>query len=115
MALKTLRCCGDASSPEQRSTLMAMHTLKPPQNCIRLLGGLSPIHSMRQRRDQSLMWGIKGPFLLAVAIVVTLVVRGCSVAGAQTTLVQCNPGILGITRKLSLQARQFSHCTDAMT
>jgi hypothetical protein len=31
MALKTLRCCGDSSSPEQRSTLRAINTLNPPK------------------------------------------------------------------------------------
>jgi hypothetical protein len=54
-----------------------------------------------------------GPFLPAAAMVlVTVVVCGCSMAGAQTTLVQSNPSILGISRKLSLRARQFLHCTD---
>jgi hypothetical protein len=31
MALKTLRCCGDASSPEQRSALRGIHSLNPPK------------------------------------------------------------------------------------
>jgi hypothetical protein len=39
MALKTLQCCGDSSSPEQRSALRAIHTLKPPKYYICYLGG----------------------------------------------------------------------------
>jgi hypothetical protein len=31
MALKTLRCCGDSSLPEQRSALRAINTLNPPK------------------------------------------------------------------------------------
>jgi hypothetical protein len=73
MALKTLQCCGDASSPEQRSALKAIHTLNPPQKCIRKLGGLSPIHSMHWRGAQSLMWGARGPFLPAATMVVAVV------------------------------------------
>ncbi len=42
MALKTLRCCGDASLPEQRSTLRAIHTLDPPKNTSASLGGCHP-------------------------------------------------------------------------
>ncbi len=44
MALKTLQSCGDASLPEQRSALRAIHTLNPPKNYIRYLRGLLPIH-----------------------------------------------------------------------
>jgi hypothetical protein len=45
----------------------------------------------------------RGPFPPAAAMVVVVVmpvVCSCSVAGAQTTLVQLNPGILGIAGKL---------------
>jgi hypothetical protein len=73
MALKTLRCCGDASSPEQRSALRAINTLNLPKKYIRKLGGLSPIHSKHRRGAQGLMWGARGPFLLAVAMVVAVV------------------------------------------
>ena len=69
MALKTLRCCGDSSSPEQRSALRTINTLNPPKKYIRLLGGLSPIHSMCRRGAQGLMWGTSGLFLPAVVMV----------------------------------------------
>ncbi len=73
MALKTLWCCGDASSLEQRSSLRAIHTLKPPPKYIHKLGGLLPIHSMHQRGGQGLMWGTRGPFLLAASMVMAVV------------------------------------------
>ncbi len=73
MALKTLQCCGDSSLPEQRSTLRAINTLNPLKEHIRKLGGLSPIHSTRRRGAQGLMWGARGPFPLAAAMVVVVV------------------------------------------
>jgi hypothetical protein len=74
MALKTLRCCGDASLPEQRSTLRAINTPKPPPKYIpKLVGGLSPIHLNRQCGAQGLMWGARGPFPPVVAMVVVVV------------------------------------------
>jgi hypothetical protein len=73
MALKTLQYCGNSSSPEQRSALRAINTLNPPKEYIRKLGGLLPIHSMRQRGAQGLMWGAKGPFPPAAAMVVAVV------------------------------------------
>jgi hypothetical protein len=64
MALKTLQCCGNASLPEQRSALRAIHTLypplPPPPNYTRYLGGLSSIHLTCQCRVQGLMWGAGG-------------------------------------------------------
>ncbi len=73
MALKTLRCCGDSSSPEQRSTFRAINTLNPPKEYTRKLGGSSPIHSTHQRGVQGLMWGNRGPFLPLAAMVVVVV------------------------------------------
>jgi hypothetical protein len=73
MALKTLPCCGDSSSPEQKSALRAINTLNPPKEYIRKLRGLSPIHSTHRRRAQSLMWGARGPFLPAAAMVAAIV------------------------------------------
>ncbi len=42
--------------------LRAIHTLNSPQNYIRLLGGLLPIHTSCWRRAQGLMWGTRGAF-----------------------------------------------------
>ncbi len=72
MALKTLRCCGDTSLLEQRGTLRPYTPPTTPKNTC-LLGGLSAIHTTRRRRAQGLMWGAMGPFLLAAAMVVVVV------------------------------------------
>jgi hypothetical protein len=40
--------------------LRAIHTLNSPQNYICLLRGLSPIHTLRWRGAQGLMWGTRG-------------------------------------------------------
>ncbi len=69
MALKALLCSGDDESPQHWSVLRAINTLNSPKKYIRLLGGLSPIHLMRQRGAQGLMWGARGPFLPAAAMV----------------------------------------------
>jgi hypothetical protein len=90
MALKTLRCCGNSSLPEQRSShthpqppenyicklgeIGSGHTHpQPPENYIRKLGGMYPIHLKRQHRVQGLMWGARGPFPPAAAMVVAVV------------------------------------------
>jgi hypothetical protein len=73
MAIKTLRCCGNSSSPEQRNALRAINTLNPSKEYIRKLGGLLPIHSMHRCRARGLMWGARGPFLPAAAMVVAVV------------------------------------------
>jgi hypothetical protein len=61
------------ASPEQRSTLRAVHTLNNPQKYTRLLGGLSPIHFKCWCRTQGLTWGTREKFLLGVAMVVGVV------------------------------------------
>jgi hypothetical protein len=73
MALKTLQCCGDASSLGQRSALRAIHTINSPQNNIHKLRGLLPIHSMHWHGAQGLMWGARGAFPPAAAMVVAVV------------------------------------------
>jgi hypothetical protein len=73
MALKTLWYCGDASLPEQRSPLRAIHTLNLPPKYIRKLGGSLPIHLMHQRGAQGLIWGARGPLPPAAAMVVAVV------------------------------------------
>ena len=74
MALKTIRCCGNSSLLEQRSALRAIKTLTPLKNYIRKLGGLLPIHLTCWRGAQGfVMWGTRGPFLPAAAMVVAVV------------------------------------------
>jgi hypothetical protein len=46
---------------------------QPPQKHIHKLRGLLPIHSTRQRGAQGLMWGARGEFPLAAAMVVAVV------------------------------------------
>jgi hypothetical protein len=54
VALKTLRCCGDSSSPEQRSTLRGIHTLNPPKTTSAISGGCRPsIRSVSAERKAS--------------------------------------------------------------
>ena len=102
MALITLRCYGDASSPERKSALRAIHPLNTPtiisasQNYICLLGGLSPINLRRQNEAQCLMWGVRGAFPPLAAIVVTVF---CSLPEHEP-LFPVNHGIVGIARKL---------------
>jgi hypothetical protein len=73
MALKTLRCCGDSSSPEQRSALRAISTLNLPKKYIHKLGRLSSIYSKHRGGAQGLMWGTRGLFPPAAAMVVAVV------------------------------------------
>jgi hypothetical protein len=73
MVPKTLRCCGESSLPEQRSALRSINTLNPPKRYICKLGGLSPIRSTHWRGAPGLMWGARGPFLPAAAMVVAVV------------------------------------------
>jgi hypothetical protein len=49
------------------------HPQSPPKIYIRKLGGLLPIHSMCRRGAQGLMWGTRGPFPPAAAMVVAVV------------------------------------------
>ncbi len=69
MDLKALVCSVDDESPQHRSVLRTINTLNSPKSYIRLLGGLSPIHSTRQRGAKGLMWGARGLFLPAAAMV----------------------------------------------
>ncbi len=69
MALKVLLCSGNDESPQHWSVLRAINTLNSPKNYIRLLRGLSPIDLMRRRGAQGLMWGTRGPFPPAAAMV----------------------------------------------
>jgi hypothetical protein len=55
--------------------LKAIHTLKTSNNYTHLLGGLLPIHSKHLRGVQGLIWGARGPFLPAAAMVVAVVMQ----------------------------------------
>ena len=62
------------SLPEQRSSLRDIYPLTPPPpQYICLLGGLLPMNPTRGQA-QCLLWGIKGPFPMATAMVVIVVV-----------------------------------------
>ena len=89
MALKVLLCSGDDESPQHRSVLRAINTLNSPKNYIRLLGGLSPIHSPRRRGAQGLMWDTRGPFPPAVATVCYGCVSRCWPLKADIRLTYC--------------------------
>ena len=69
MDLKALLCSGDDESPQHRSVLGTINALNSPKSYIRLLGGLSPIHSTRRRGAKGLVWGARGPFPPAAAMV----------------------------------------------
>jgi hypothetical protein len=69
MALKALLCSNDDALPQHRSVLRAIQSLNSPKNYIHLLGGLSPIHLTHLRGAQGLMWGTRGAFPPAVAMV----------------------------------------------
>jgi hypothetical protein len=69
MDLKVLLCSGDDELPHHRSVLGTINALNSPKSYIRLLGGLSPIHSMCRRGAKGLVWGARGPFPPAVAMV----------------------------------------------
>ncbi len=67
--LKALLCSSNNESPQHWSVLRAIHTLNSPQNYIRLLGGLSPIHTLRWWGGKGLIWGTRGPLLPAGVMV----------------------------------------------
>jgi hypothetical protein len=69
MDLKALLCSGDDESPQHWSVLGTINALNSPKSYIPLLGGLSPIHSTRRRGTKGLMWGARGPFPSAAAMV----------------------------------------------
>jgi hypothetical protein len=69
MPLKALLCSDKDASPQHWSVLRAIHALNNLKNYTRLLGGLSALHSLHWRGAKGLMWGTRGPYLLAVAMV----------------------------------------------
>ena len=73
MTLKTLRCCGGASSPEQGSVLRAIHPINSHKKHTRLLGGLSLIDPTRRHARLALEWVSRAPYLAAAAMVMWVV------------------------------------------
>ncbi len=69
MDLKALLCSVDDELPQHRSVLGTINTLNSPKSYTRLLGGLSSIHSTRRHGAKGLVWGARGPFLPAAAMV----------------------------------------------
>jgi hypothetical protein len=69
MDLKAHLCSGDDESPQYRSVLGIINAPNSPKSYIRLLGGLSPIHLTRRRGAKGLVWGARGPFPPAAAMV----------------------------------------------
>jgi hypothetical protein len=69
MDLKALLCSGNDELPQHRSVLGTINALNGPKSYIRLLGGLSPIHSTRRRGAKGLVWGAREPFAPAAAMV----------------------------------------------
>jgi hypothetical protein len=66
---KALLCSGDDELPQHRSVLGTINALNSPKSYIHLLGGLSPIHLTSQRGVKGLVWGARGPFPPAAAMV----------------------------------------------
>jgi hypothetical protein len=67
MALKALLCSANDALPQHwRGPYLP---LTAPKNYIHLLGGLSTIHLTHWIGAQGLMWGTRGPFLPAAAMV----------------------------------------------
>ena len=103
MALKLLRCCGGASSPEQGSILRAIHPINSHKKHTRLLKGLSLIDPTCRHARLAVERVSRAPYLAAAAMVGLIV--------APTTVdyfsPRENPNKLGIARKLFLRAIVF--------
>jgi hypothetical protein len=69
MDLKALLCSGNDELPQHQSVLGTINALNSPKSYICLLGGLSPIHSTHWHGMKGLVWGARGPFPPAAAMV----------------------------------------------
>jgi hypothetical protein len=69
MDLKALLCSGNDELPQHQSVLGTINALNSPKSYIRLLGGLSPIHLTSRRGAKGLVWGARGRFPPAAAMV----------------------------------------------
>jgi hypothetical protein len=73
MAFKVLLCPGKNASPQHWSIFRATHTLNTPKNYTCLISKSSLIKWKHQSRVQGLIWGARGPFLSAAAMVAMVV------------------------------------------
>ena len=111
MALITLRCYGDASLPEQRSALRAIHPLNTPNIISACSGDCHPWIWCIGMRQNALCGALGGHFCHWWPWL-----WWCFVACRSTNhFFWLNHGIVGIARKLLSQARRFLHCTKAET
>ncbi len=91
-----------------------MHPLHPPKTYIHLLGGLSPINLMHWHEALCLVWGVREPFPLAMAMVRHSACVFC-VCRSTYHYFPVGPGHIGYCRKALPRARRFSHCTEVKT
>jgi len=111
MALITLRCYGDASLPEQRSTLRAIHPLNTPNIISACSGDHRPsIWRVGTRRNASC--GVAGGHLRCRRPWLWQCFVACRITNHFFRL---NHGIVGIARMLLSQARRIFGCTEAKT
>jgi hypothetical protein len=88
-ALKALLCSSNDASPQHRSVLRAIYTLNSPKNCTHVLGGLLTIHLTHWIGAQGLMWGTRGPFFPAAAMVCYGYVGHCWPLDADVSSTNC--------------------------
>jgi hypothetical protein len=69
MDLKALLCSSDDESQQHQSVLVTINALNSPKSYIHLLGGLSPIHLTHRCGAKGLVWGARGLFPPAAAMV----------------------------------------------
>ncbi len=70
-----LRCCCDALLPQHQSVLRVIDPPNLGKKCIGLLGGSSSINPTQRHGTKGLMWGARGQFPPAAAMVVMGLLR----------------------------------------
>ena len=71
-----LTCCCNALLPQHRSVLQVIDPSNPGKKRIGLLGGSSSINPTQRHGTKGLMWGARGQFLPAAAMVMMMFVLG---------------------------------------
>ncbi len=89
MPLKALLCSSNDALQQYWSVLRAVHTLNSPKNYIHLLGGLSTIRLTHWIGAQGLMWGTRGLFPPAAAMVCYGCVGCCWQLDANVSSINC--------------------------